>query len=620
MNAHDLLADWSAWWWPLVAAHLWQSTLFLAAAALAVLLLRNASAAARYRAWLIGSLKFALPAVLLARPVGWLEVDPPAFVPLVSAVPAPLIESWAGIEPSVVSRESSPGHSELYCALSVAWLAGLAFLGTRWWRGSRRLRRIVSQSRTPEDQALAAALNRARQRLALKRSVKLVASSAIDSPAAYGIVKPLVLVPQNLPDVLQPNELEAVLMHELVHIKRFDNLIAGLARLLCWFFWFHPLVWLLGRRLLAERELRCDQVVVSLKGQPQAYATAILKTCRSSLRASPAAVSLASGSCLGRRIRMITSQRPQGARSSHRLVLAALVGCLVLSSAFVAQPQSRSTGSHLLAGSVQAAQAAGEIKLGACPDCPVSLLGIRLESGGAQPPSATIQVRNESDRPVKYFYLAFENRQADKRVYFSVPERLDPGEIKAVSLQPRRAIAEVKEGPNHVEVKTVETIEALKRIGDLSQVEVKVPTVVFADDTSFALKGYVPAPPPPPAPARAMAALPPPPPKAVPAPPSPAGQRPAPPAPPAPPPPAPPAQAPPPPSAPAMPPDGDHFRGGVIGGVPGGVKGGVVGGVPGGVKGGVKGGVPGGVVGGVPAGSKKQTPKPAPAPEPTPNP
>ncbi len=139
MNPHELLANWSAWWWPLLAAHLWQSTLFLAATAVAVLMLRNASAAARHRAWLIGSLKFALPALLLATPLGWLGINRPSLGPYVS--PAPVIEKWVGSQssavgsqPSAVSRQSSPSHSEVYCLLSLAWFSGLMFLAQRFLR------------------------------------------------------------------------------------------------------------------------------------------------------------------------------------------------------------------------------------------------------------------------------------------------------------------------------------------------------------------------------------------------------------------------------------------------------------------------------------------------------
>ena len=590
MNCHELLANWSAWWWPLVAAHVWQSTLFLAAVAVAVLMLRNASAAARHRAWLIGSLKFVLPALLLATPLGWLGINRPSSIPYAS--PTPLLERWVGSQstavssqPSAVSRQSSPSHSEVYCLLSLAWFSGLVFLGIRWLWSSRRLARLVSRGRAPADPALLAALEQAKLAMGMKRTVPLLVSPATGTPAAYGIFKPVILVPSSIMDNLHQAELKAVLMHELVHVKRLDNLLAAFQRLLCWFFWFHPLIWLLDRRLLSERELSCDQAVVAHSREPRAYAAGILKICRSSFRAaSPAGVSLASGSSLGRRIRMITGERPQQTRSSHRLVLAGLVCGLVLLSLAVAPPKAS-----------QAAQSGSgqELKLGACPECPVILTqtAVKAEGTSSEAPTATIRVRNDGNRPVKYFYLVLENPTADQRVYFRVSEPLQPGETKTVPVLARRATVALKEGPNRFRLETVGADEARRRIGDLAQVEAKVPTVVFADDTGFTLKGYLPAPPPPP----------PPPPPAPPAPPAP---------------------PPPPPAAE----DDEPVMGGVVGGVPGGVKGGivggVVGGVPGGVKGGVVGGVPGGVkggvVGGVPGRAKKRTPTPAPASAPKP--
>ncbi len=294
---------------------------------------------------------------------------------------------------------------------------------------------------------------------------------------------------------------------------------------------------------------------------------------------------------------MITGQRPQRTRSSHHLVLAILVCGLVFLSVAVAPPKP----SH-------AAQSADGLKLGPCPECPVSLLETRLNGGDTGTPNPTIRVRNDGNRAVQYFYLVLENPKSDQKAYYRVSERLEPGEMKTVTVQSRRATVTVKEGPNRFRLETVGADEARKRIGDLSQLEAKVPTVVFADNTSFALEGYLPAPPPPP-----------------PAPPA----TPAPPAPPAPsergaPPPAlpkiPAPPAPPPPPPPPASEDDEPFVGGVVGGVPGGVKGGIVGGVVGGVPGGVKGGVPGGVVGGVPGEVKKRAPKPAPAPAPKPEP
>lgn len=280
---------------------------------------------------------------------------------------------------------------------------------------------------------------------------------------------------------------------------------------------------------------------------------------------------------------MITGERPQQTRSSHRLVLAGLVCGLVLLSLAVAPPKAS-----------QAAQSGSgqELKLGACPECPVILTqtAVKAEGTSSETPTATIRVRNDGNRPVKYFYLVLENPTADQRVYFRVSEPLQPGETKTVPVLARRATVALKEGPNRFRLETVGADEARRRIGDLAQVEAKVPTVVFADDTGFTLKGYLPAPPPPPPPPPA--------------------------------PPAPPAPPPPPPAAE----DDEPVMGGVVGGVPGGVKGGivggVVGGVPGGVKGGVVGGVPGGVkggvVGGVPGRAKKRTPTPAPASAPKP--
>jgi len=405
-----------------------------------------------------------------------------------------------------------------------------------------------------------------------------------------------------------------------VHIRRFDNLLAAAHRLLCCVFWFHPFIWLLERRLLAERELSCDEAVVAWTAEPRVYAAGILKICKFNLKSNPAGVSLASGSSLGRRIRMITSERPQRKGSLHRLVLGALViGLMFLGLALAPTdglPQH--AVSKLLVEAVAAPQAIPEhgVKVGSCPQCPVTVLEARLKVEGnpVEALAPILRVRNDSKQAVKSFYLVLENPRINEKVYFKVAEPLEPGQEKAVTVRDRTVLVAIEEAANRLSIKRMPAQEAFTKLGDISALEAKAPTVIFADQTSFALKGYLPAPPPPP---------PAPPPPAPPAPPAPA-ERPAG---------VPPAAPPVPPAAPAPPnpPEKSSFDdvpgmagviggvpGGVKGGVPGGVKGGVVGAVPGGVRGGVVGGVPGGVKGGVAPIAKEARPALAPTPAPVP--
>jgi hypothetical protein len=161
--------------------------------------------------------------------------------------------------------------------LDVAWLLGVACLSTRTiggWRLIHRLRRSVLL-RAPETvYANCVCLC---ERLGITRQVSLYISHHIQGPLTIGIVRPLVIVPVSALMALSPEQLEAVLAHELAHVRRADyfwNLIQTMVETLLF---FHPAVWWLGRRLRQQRELCCDDVAVQSCADPLVYATALLR-------------------------------------------------------------------------------------------------------------------------------------------------------------------------------------------------------------------------------------------------------------------------------------------------------------------------------------------------------
>jgi beta-lactamase regulating signal transducer with metallopeptidase domain len=96
----------------------------------------------------------------------------------------------------------------------------------------------------------------------------------------FGILRPVVILPGKVMEVLEPQQLQAVLAHETCHVRRRDNLTAALHRCVEVVFWFHPLVWWLGANLLREREAACDEAVVDDGHEQGVYAEAILNACR----------------------------------------------------------------------------------------------------------------------------------------------------------------------------------------------------------------------------------------------------------------------------------------------------------------------------------------------------
>ena len=98
-------------------------------------------------------------------------------------------------------------------------------------------------------------------------------------PGVFGIFRPIVVLPEGIAEQLTTAQFEAVLAHELCHARRRDNLAAAVHMLAEALFWFHPLVWWIGVRLVEERERACDEEVLRTAADPQNYAEGIVAVC-----------------------------------------------------------------------------------------------------------------------------------------------------------------------------------------------------------------------------------------------------------------------------------------------------------------------------------------------------
>ena len=108
---------------------------------------------------------------------------------------------------------------------------------------------------------------------------------------------------------LAPAELQAILAHELCHVRRRDNLATAMHMVVEAMFWFHPVVWWVGARLMEERERACDEEVVRMGSAPEAYAEGILKICGLYLQSPVKCVAGVTGANLKGRIEAIMSKR-----------------------------------------------------------------------------------------------------------------------------------------------------------------------------------------------------------------------------------------------------------------------------------------------------------------------
>jgi bla regulator protein blaR1 len=119
----------------------------------------------------------------------------------------------------------------------------------------------------------------------------------------------VLLLPEGIADHLEPAELHAILAHELCHVRRCDNLAAVMHMVVEAAFWFHPLVWWLGARLMEERERACDEEVLGAGSKPEAYTEGILKICELYLQSPLKCVAGVTGANLKQRIEAILNNR-----------------------------------------------------------------------------------------------------------------------------------------------------------------------------------------------------------------------------------------------------------------------------------------------------------------------
>jgi outer membrane biosynthesis protein TonB len=150
----------------------------------------------------------------------------------------------------------------------------------------------------------------------------VLASSSMLEPGLIGLWRPVLVVPQGLTGQLAPAEIEALIAHEACHLRRRDNLAAAVHMLVEALFWFHPMVWWIGARLIAERERACDEAVLKAGCNRAAYARCLVECCRHFLRSPLPCVAGASGSNLAKRVeRIMTAPSSVPLSRSARLLL-----------------------------------------------------------------------------------------------------------------------------------------------------------------------------------------------------------------------------------------------------------------------------------------------------------
>lgn len=318
-------AFWNEVWTAALVNHLWQSTaVFLIAFPLTHALQRN-QARTRYWIWFIASIKFFVPFSLLVSvgeslramfsvPVqrttlaSAMEQITQPFPASATTAPVPFADFIAA--PAVAPHNSNP----VALIFVAVWLCGFFTVVISWIRGWRKARTAVRTARS----------------MALVADVQVLSSSDVPEPCVFGIVRPLLLLPQGITERLTSTQLGTIIAHEMCHVRRRDNLTIAIHMIVEATFWFHPAVWWIKARLLEERERACDEAVLQSGNNADLYAESILNVCRFYAERPLACAAGVTGSNLKRRIVRIMTEQVTHKLHFTQKVLLTVAGTIAL--------------------------------------------------------------------------------------------------------------------------------------------------------------------------------------------------------------------------------------------------------------------------------------------------
>ncbi|HET9268449.1 MAG TPA: M56 family metallopeptidase [Vicinamibacterales bacterium] len=349
MNAAIHVAGWT------LVHFAWQGALVALAAALALRLLRHATPQSRY---VVGCLALAAMLVLPGA-TAWRLVSAPAqgdpmapvrravFLRVTPEAPEARHDRFiVGIRRTAgaavtVKAEGVAGPMVLPTIVTM-WLAGVCLLLARLAGGWWRVHRLYHAAATMPPSRWQPVTGRLARQLGLRRLVHVVDASFVDGPVVIGWLQPVILLPVAALAGLTPEQVRAILAHELAHVRRHDAFVNVAQTLAETLLFYHPAVWWVSSRIRTEREHCCDDVALAVSGDAYAYAAALAEL-ESWRAAQPAVLAMAAtdGPLLHRVARLLAppARAPRaGITLTMALVLLFVVGAGALRLLGAGQP------------------------------------------------------------------------------------------------------------------------------------------------------------------------------------------------------------------------------------------------------------------------------------------
>jgi beta-lactamase regulating signal transducer with metallopeptidase domain len=301
----------------------WQGLLVAFLLWIALAILQKRSARARY---LVSCAALALMTILPAV-TAFLSYRAP-----VAASAFVQRASWSAAAAGPAALPSSDWLSKWIPALEAwaipFWFAGVLVFGARLILVTGHANRLAREGQNA-GAPVAGIISRLASRMRVTRPVRVLISSLAESPSVVGWLRPVILIPAASLLSLSVEQLEAVLAHELAHIRRYDYLVNVLQTLSETLLFYHPAIWWVSSRIRCERELCCDDIAVTVCGDAVGYARALAILERFRITTPNLAMSSTGGQLLFR-IRRLTGMRHEQAASKVPALVALALAAICL--------------------------------------------------------------------------------------------------------------------------------------------------------------------------------------------------------------------------------------------------------------------------------------------------
>ena len=295
---------------------LWQGGVVVLLLVILLRVLRKSSANLRYVVACLG-----LAVIVLLPVVTFYVVPTPPDVESVPGFSTPITEKLYEVYDADIPLQRAAEYMQVFPAISwkqramniytstlpyivLGWLVGVIALCLWHLGGWAHLQRLRRQKVNLVDESLKGKLRNLAERLKVTRPVKIMESVLVQIPTVVGWLRPMILMPASALAGLSPEQVEALIAHELAHIRRYDYLVNMFQTLVEVLGFYHPAVWWISYTIRVERENCCDDLAVSVCGDKVGYARALTSMEEARLSHSELAVA-ASGGNLSRRIRRL---------------------------------------------------------------------------------------------------------------------------------------------------------------------------------------------------------------------------------------------------------------------------------------------------------------------------